>query len=619
VGLAGLIAEDDMTLHLARCSRWTGAVAAIALASTTTATPRTSRTSSHEGARTARRPTPSAPAPLVGAAACNPVVQWEWIGDVRSPTHPQPCVTPLVVQLTDDDGDGVVGCLDIPDVVFTHASPPVSDVALVTAVSGDDGRELWTAAGVLVQPAALAAGDVDGDGLIEVLAVGADFRTLVALSSTGALEWTRPFAGSVSAGDTVGIADMNQDGVPEVYSSNAVSSTSGMLSWNGTGTRGGVRPDSTTSHAADLDPASPGLELLAGPTLYSASGATLWRATGLPDGFTGIGDVDGDGDPEIVLAGADRGVYLLDHSGTRLGPSYEFPDWTLTYLSGPLVADLDGDGRAEVFVSHQSGGVALEWDGVGLAVAWTQSATRHLCCTAPVAFDLDGDGAQEIVFRDDNSWFVIDGRSGAVLSSTRFPSKTRNEAPVVANIDADNLTEIVVSGCSLSSLGVQNAVVAYECCPSPQPARATWNQAAYHVTNVEDDGSIPVVEAPPWQAGLPWSGQSPPRDCPARPATACTPPPAPGCATWDDLVATIEGADIDREGVRRSLRQKARSACAAWGRAQPDTSGNVLCALVHECDAQEGRHVAPGSATAIRDCAWSLADILALPMSPCER
>ena len=32
-----------------------------------------------------------------------------------------------------------------------------------------------------------------------------------------------------------------------------------------------------------------------------------------------------------------------------------------------------------------------------------------------------------------------------------------------------------------------------------RPARSVWNQHSYHVTNVEDDGSIPRMEAPNWK------------------------------------------------------------------------------------------------------------------------
>ena len=55
--------------------------------------------------------------PTAGAAGvCTPNVQWTWDGDLRQPAFPIPCATPLVVQLTDDNGDSRIDTNDLPDV-----------------------------------------------------------------------------------------------------------------------------------------------------------------------------------------------------------------------------------------------------------------------------------------------------------------------------------------------------------------------------------------------------------------------------------------------------------------------------------------------------------------------
>ena len=87
-----------------------------------------------------------------------------------------------------------------------------------------------------------------------------------------------------------------------------------------------------------------------------------------------------------------------------------------------------------------------------------------------------------------------------------------------------------------------------------------------------------------------------------------------GCRTCADLLATIDSASIDREGVRGSLRVKAVAACRAYNRDRASTSGNVLCALVQELDAQAGQHVEQQSAEEIRTCVQSVADALAIPL-----
>ena len=106
--------------------------------------------------------------------------------------------TPVVINLTDDNGDGHVDVLDIPDVIFPaldsrmemfesggqeafcHAND--AEPAVVIAVSGDDGSTIWewgrlpepgnpgdSRARAVDSEAQLAAADIDGDGLAEII------------------------------------------------------------------------------------------------------------------------------------------------------------------------------------------------------------------------------------------------------------------------------------------------------------------------------------------------------------------------------------------------------------------------------------------------------------------
>ena len=43
--------------------------------------------------------------PSGAQSACTVTVQWIWDGPTEIPDFPQACSTPLVVQLTDDNGD----------------------------------------------------------------------------------------------------------------------------------------------------------------------------------------------------------------------------------------------------------------------------------------------------------------------------------------------------------------------------------------------------------------------------------------------------------------------------------------------------------------------------------
>jgi hypothetical protein len=72
---------------------------------------------------------------------------------------------------------------------------------------------------------------------------------------------------------------------------------------------------------------------------------------------------------------------------------------------------------------------------------------------------------------------------------------------VVADVDADGRAEIVAVANNNCGFGTDRGVFVYgDQANSWLPARKIWNQYGYHVTNVNDDGSIPSVEKASWLA-----------------------------------------------------------------------------------------------------------------------
>jgi hypothetical protein len=69
--------------------------------------------------------------------------------------------TPIVVQLTDDNGDGRWDDNDIPDIVFVTANlaptfPPEPDIVL-RAIRGDSGAPIWNVPGLFTSPRCAAS------------------------------------------------------------------------------------------------------------------------------------------------------------------------------------------------------------------------------------------------------------------------------------------------------------------------------------------------------------------------------------------------------------------------------------------------------------------------------
>lgn len=84
---------------------------------------------------------------------------------------------------------------------------------------------------------------------------------------------------------------------------------------------------------------------------------------------------------------------------------------------------------------------------------------------------------------------------------------------------------------------------------------------------------------------------------------------------FDDLNQVIANAQIGEEGIRQSLLAKADQAEDSFNFGNLTASGNQLCALVNEVNAQEGQHIDPASADDIRDMVLAMAGQLGIPLN----
>ena len=166
-----------------------------------------------------------------------------------------------------------------------------------------------------------------------------------------------------------------------------------------------------------------------------------------PSASPALGDIDGDGRPEIVVVAEQVSQILaFEADGTF---KWRSPTLLANLSSAaPFLADLDGDGRAEILVGRQvlSGDGTLRWTGAG-----TMSGRSGVTGTHSVAADLDLDGTPE----------VIAGASAYRADGTLLWSAPAVGDGVVAvgNLDSDPYPEIVVSTSSLWLLEHDGTVV----------------------------------------------------------------------------------------------------------------------------------------------------------------
>jgi hypothetical protein len=151
--------------------------------------------------------------------------------------------------------------------------------------------------------------------------------------------------------------------------------------------------------------------------------------------------------------------------------------------ANPVLADLDGDGVKEILYASYDGRVHAFWVADKTEHgAWpfdvNLGSTALRFASEPVVADLDGDGQAEVLF---NTWtaqgsgqggdlFVVDA-SGVEISHVALPRSTQNwdgalGAPTLANLDGDQNVEVAIGT-------AHRGLVAYEI-PGSRADRLRW-------------------------------------------------------------------------------------------------------------------------------------------------
>lgn len=420
-----------------------------------------------------------------------PELEWQWTGNPSLlPDHKQVMMTPVVVEL---NGDG------IPDVVFNayvnDANAWVSN-GVVRAISGADGSDLWTVTNPSYRvrgAATMAAGDIDHDGKPELCTIPQDGNGFICFEHDGTYKFRTTLP--VNNWGGVSFADLDHDGNVEIIDGNHVFSHTGSLKWVGSDGMGGVPHAGTgpISFAADID-GDGTQEVINDRAVYRADGSLKCINTQIGHGLAGVGNFDGDDRGEIAVVWSGF-VSLMDDNCALL--------WTTPIPGGgeggaPNIADFDNDGQAEIGVAGAIYYSVFETNG---SVKWSRptrdGSSRR---TGSSTFDFEGDGLAEVVYADETRLRIYDGATGTVRFEVPHSSCTTYENPVVVDVDGDNNAEIVVAAnvsCGYGNL--EGIRVFRDRRDGWVNTRRIWNQHAYSVTNVNEDGTIPVSPTANWR------------------------------------------------------------------------------------------------------------------------
>jgi hypothetical protein len=194
------------------------------------------------------------------------------------------------------------------------------------------------------------------------------------------------------------------------------------------------------------------------------------RTTVITDAYLGVeavtaADVDGDGIVDLVVRPGKGGPRIWKGSGD--GTFTLTPEILTGYaISTPLVADLDGDGLAEVIYGIEYSPyvypLALEIqhnDGGGKFHVWTPEPQMTRQVQGPFLGDFDGDGRTDVGFVDQDQttgeWYLYSYRfAGASLVETRTAVPPSSVVAGVGDWDGDGKADLFIyAGTGVAVLG----------------------------------------------------------------------------------------------------------------------------------------------------------------------
>ncbi len=486
------------------------------------------------------------------------------VGTGSSPiaSLPAGCATATVdVQSTtggDMGGDGGTGDMSMGHVfalraAISYADGPATGVPYSAAIgdlTGDGKNDIVVtndAAGVAVlvnngdgtfampalyqanqHPQAVALGDLNGDGKTDVVVADSMSNDVIVYfnNGTGTITQSMAYAVGMQPGDNgadaVVIRDFNGDGKNDI----AVAAANGANVLLNMGN--GVFPQTAAVYAAGTRPAGIASADFNGdgkPDLVVANGgspnvsvflnkgdgsgtfnaAVNYATTGTSPVNVDVGDLNGDGKPDIAVATLQGAggvtVFLNKGDGSGTFPTTVNVDANDPGPTGVAIGDIDGDGKNDVVIANNNNGLVYVVRNLGgnmfdVPQRWAVGA---------FAYDVHigdlGNGHPDIVATNGGSGdttVVLNDGKGNLVAAANYPSGPGSMSVAAVDVNKDGNADLVLADNGSSSSAGTAAVMLGKGDGTFQPVAtygAGTKPVAVVATDFDGDGWIDMALA----------------------------------------------------------------------------------------------------------------------------